>query len=112
MATVAPKNNQPVSRKGGARPGAGRKPGVPNKATAEVKELARQYTGNALSTLAAIMGDAEQPAAARVSAANTLLDRAYGKPTQPIGGDDDTAPIRHVHELSDEALAAIALGRR
>src|SRR5687767_9307725 len=96
----------------GSKPGerrGGRRAGVPNKATAEVKELARQYTGNALSTLADIMGDEDQPAAARVSAANTLLDRAYGKPTQPIGGDE-ASPIRHVHELSDEALAAIALG--
>lgn len=105
------KNNPQVSKRGGARPGAGRKPGVPNKATAEVKELARQYTTEALTTLSTVMGDAQQPAAARVSAANALLDRAYGKPTQLIGGDDDK-PIRHVHELSDETLAAIALGGR
>jgi hypothetical protein len=50
-----------------------------------------------LLTLAEIMGDASQPAAARVSAANAILDRAHGKPTQsvetsgPGGGPIQTA---------------------
>jgi hypothetical protein len=29
---------------GGARPGAGRKRGIPNKASRELKEIAREYT--------------------------------------------------------------------
>jgi hypothetical protein len=107
-----PKNNQPVSNRGGARPGAGRKKGIPNKATAPIREAAREYTSSALLTLASVMEGKDQPAAARVAAANALLDRAYGKPSQPIDGDGEGGPIRHTHDLSDEALAAIALGRR
>ena len=32
--------------------------------------------------------------AARVAAATALLDRAWGKPTQPIAGDDEAGPVR------------------
>lgn len=78
------KNNQAKSKRGGARPGAGRPKGVPNKATASIREAAREYTEQALLTLAEVMADEEQPAAARVSAANALLDRGYGKPSQSV----------------------------
>lgn len=78
------KNNQAKSKRGGARPGAGRPKGVPNKATASIREAAREYTEQALLTLAEVMVDEEQPAAARVSAANALLDRGYGKPSQSV----------------------------
>ena len=62
----------------------GRQRGTPNKATASLKALAGNYTAQALETLASIMSDVEQPAAARVAAANSLLDRAHGKPRQEI----------------------------
>jgi hypothetical protein len=42
----------------------------------------------------------EQPTApesARVAAANALLDRGWGKPTQLIAGDEDGAPINIIH---------------
>ena len=65
-----------------------RKPGRPkgalNKATQAVKEIAGEYGAEAISMLAEIMRSPEHPAAARVSAANGLLDRAYGKPTQAV----------------------------
>ena len=62
----------------------GRVAGTPNKSTASLKALAGNYTAQALETLASIMSDVEQPAAARVAAANSLLDRAHGKPRQEI----------------------------
>ena len=62
----------------------GRQRGTPNKSTASLKALAGNYTAQALETLASIMSDVEQPAAARVAAANSLLDRAHGKPRQEI----------------------------
>ena len=40
---------------GGKRPGAGRKKGVPNKATAEIKVLARQYGPEAIGKLVKLM---------------------------------------------------------
>ncbi|WP_298700939.1 hypothetical protein [uncultured Brevundimonas sp.] len=67
--------------------GRGRPKGSPNKATAAVKEAAQAYTDKALKTLAEIMGSTEHPAAARVSAANALLDRAHGKPPQAVEVD-------------------------
>ena len=70
----------------------GRKKGTPNKVQSPIKEAAREYTPEALETLAAVMQDEKQPAAARVSAANAILDRAYGKPKQALIGDDEGAP--------------------
>jgi hypothetical protein len=49
---------------------------------AEVRELARAHTGEAVQTLVSIMTDRKAAPAARVSAANALLDRGYGKPPQ------------------------------
>ncbi|UAB76974.1 hypothetical protein INR77_08950 [Erythrobacter sp. SCSIO 43205] len=81
-------------RKPGTPKTGGRKKGTPNKATAEVKAAAAKYSPSALKTLAEIMADVEQPAAARVSAANSLLDRAHGKPAQAItGGNGDDMPF-------------------
>ena len=47
----------------------------------DIKDLARQHTQNALQTLVEIMGDNEAPANARLNAANSLLDRGWGKST-------------------------------
>ena len=49
-----------------------------------VREAARELTLDALDTLATIMKDPKAPAAARISAAQALLDRGYGKPAQAI----------------------------
>ena len=73
--------------RGGARPGAGRKPGVVSKATADIKTAALTHAESALATLASVMQGDEHPAAARVSAANAILDRAYGKPKQALDID-------------------------
>ena len=73
--------------RGGSKPGerrGGRKAGTPNKATADVRSLAQKYGPKALQTLAIIMDSKTAPAAARVSAAKELLDRAYGKSPQPF----------------------------
>lgn len=98
----------------GSAPGerrGGRKKGVPNKATAEIKAIAQPYSEKAIAVLAQIMQTGESEAA-RVSAANSILDRAYGKPTQAVQHSDPNGdPIKTILELSDEALAKIALGR-
>jgi hypothetical protein len=54
----------------------------------EVRTAARKYTTEAVATLAGIMrnGQSEQ---ARIAAANSLLDRGYGKPAQTLAGDPD-----------------------
>lgn len=74
----------------------GRKLGVPNKATAELKVLAGVYTVDALKELARIMNKSESDQA-RVSAANSLLDRAHGKPRQEV---DTTGEFTGTFEVS------------
>ena len=68
---------------GGARPGAGRKPGVPNKVTADIKALAQVHAPVAISELARLAVEA-QSEPARVAAIKELLDRGFGKATQAV----------------------------
>lgn len=64
------------------------------KTPTEIRSLARAHTETALATLAGIMRQEDAPPAARVAAANSLLDRGWGKATQPISGDDDAPPVK------------------
>jgi hypothetical protein len=78
------------SQKGKGRPfpkGVSGNPGGRPKVLGDVQELARQKSPEAINTLSNIMNDEKAPSAARVAAANALLDRGYGKPTQPIFTD-------------------------
>lgn len=68
------------------------------KAVAEIRSLARGHTETAIKTLVAIMKQTKAPAAARVTAASVLLDRGWGKPTLPIGGDDEN-PLTLIHRI-------------
>lgn len=61
-------------------PGSGRKKGTPNKATAEIKELAREHGPKAIAALARILSSGDSDTA-RIAAAKELLDRGYGKST-------------------------------
>ena len=73
-----------AGKHGGARPGAGRKPGKVSKAKRDLAEMAKYFAQGALETLDEIRRDNGAPAAARVSAATAILDRAYGKPPQSM----------------------------
>lgn len=73
----------------------GRAKGTPNKATADIKALAQEYTPRALQILANIM-EASESDAARVAAVKELLDRGHGKSPQPVSGDPDGPPVRIV----------------
>lgn len=53
-----------------------------------IKSLARTYTAAAVKTLVGIMKQPKAPPAARVAAANSLLDRGWGKPAQALTGED------------------------
>ena len=50
----------------------------------DVRDVARQHTRAAVTTLVSVMEDKKAPAAARVTAASALLDRGYGKAVQHI----------------------------
>lgn len=60
-----------------------------SKTAAQIKALARRHTRAAIKALAGIMNQTDGPATARVSAAQALLDRGWGKASQPIVGEED-----------------------
>lgn len=67
------------------------------KVVAEVRDLARGKTGDAIKTLGEIMGNKKAPPAARVAAATAILDRGYGKPSQ-------TVFTRRLNEMSEQEI--------
>lgn len=75
-------------RHGGARPGAGRPKGIPNKVTRPLRELAAQYSEDSLHTLIWLRDHAESEQV-RFAAAREVLDRACGKPRQEISVEDN-----------------------
>jgi hypothetical protein len=62
------------------------------KTPTEIASLARAHTESAIRTLANIMASSTSDPA-RVTAANSLLDRGWGKPTQLMAGDENHAPL-------------------
>lgn len=44
------------------------------------------------------MNEKKTPASARVAAAEALLSRGWGKPTQPISGDDEN-PLKIIQRI-------------
>jgi hypothetical protein len=60
------------------------------KSLTEIRSLARSHTRTAINVLAGIMSSKDATAAARVSAANAILDRGWGKVTQSEAGDAGT----------------------
>ncbi len=67
------------------------------KTLTEIRSLARSHTKTALNVLVGIMRSEDATAAARVSAANAILDRGWGKATQPVGNDDGT--LERIHRI-------------
>src|SRR5947207_8778417 len=94
------------------RPGASGNPGGRPKLIADIRDLAREHTQAAVNTLVHIAENGKQESA-RVAAATALLDRGWGRPTQPIAGDNEMAPIgfedrqRLAEEKKARALALI-----
>src|SRR5579864_9058259 len=80
---VFDKKSNSINRRGGKRPGAGRKAGSQNKVTVELKEAARGYTTEALRVLVQVAKSGKSESA-RVAAASAILDRGHGKPKQEI----------------------------
>lgn len=64
----------------------GRVKGTPNKATADVKAVAGQYTQEAIEALVTIFRTSENDSA-KVAAIKEILDRAHGKARQAVDMD-------------------------
>lgn len=72
-------------------------PGGRPKEVAEVRDLAREHTTQAIGTLVAIMNDKTEPGRARAAAAETILNRGWGKPMQPTehsGPNGSAIPLK------------------
>ena len=87
---------------GGARPGAGRKPGKVSAAKKIIGEMAQVHAEAALGTLVQIAASGESEAA-RVAAANAILDRGYGKPPQALQHSGAVKIEKVVREIVDPA---------
>lgn len=97
-----PPTEAPKSRRGGKRPGAGRKKKGLASPTAiagldldsalkspppdEIESVAKRQAGSSIEALVKLLkfGASES---AKISSANEVLDRGYGKPTVEAGGD-------------------------
>jgi hypothetical protein len=68
------------------------------RAVTEIRSLARSHTRTALNVLVGVMRSKDATAAAKVSAANAILDRGWGKAVQAIenGGD---GPLELIHKI-------------
>jgi hypothetical protein len=59
-------------------------PGGRPKLLQDVRDLAREYTREAIETFVHVMKNVKAPATARIAAASALLDRGWGKPYQTV----------------------------
>lgn len=75
----------------------GGKPSVA-KSLVEIRSLARSHTRTAIRVLVGIMRCKDATPAARVSAANAILDRGWGKATQPLENSGD-GPLEFIHRI-------------
>jgi hypothetical protein len=81
---VAPKRGE----RGKWLPGQSPNPGGRPRVIGDVRNLARQHTDTAIEALVTI-ATSGQAEAARVSAAQALLDRGWGRPAQVLAGDPE-----------------------
>ena len=67
------------------------------KTLTEIRSLARSHTRTALNILVQVMRNKDATPAARVSAANAVLDRGWGKAIQAIEIGD--RPLELIHRI-------------
>ena len=66
------------------------------RAVTEIRSLARSYTRTAIKVLAGVMSSKDATHAARVAAANAILDRGWGKaPQSRETAEDDVTEVIH-----------------
>ncbi len=73
---------------GGKRDGAGRKLGIPNKTTAEIRDLAKEYAPQAIEKLYNLMLCSESDKI-QLMACKEILDRGYGRSVASVIQETD-----------------------
>ena len=69
------------------------------KAVTEIRSLARSHTRTALNVLVAVMRNTKATPPARVAAANAILDRGWGKPTQSLSNENALELIHRIERV-------------
>ncbi|HVX78856.1 MAG TPA: hypothetical protein VHB49_22205 [Bradyrhizobium sp.] len=69
-----------------------------SKTPTEIRSLARSHTRTAINVLVGIMRSKDATAAARVTAANAILDRGWGKAPQALEGGESGA-LELIHRI-------------
>ena len=82
--------------RGGVRPGSGRPKGSTSKPT-PFKELAQSHAPAAFERVLGLLQSADENVA--LKAAQTVLDRAYGRPAQAVAGPSGEGPVEAVMTL-------------
>jgi hypothetical protein len=86
------------------KPGVSGNPGGRPKVVGELRALAREHTAAALAALVEIVGSKKAPPAARVAAANAILDRGYGRPEARID-----ATLEQSNSATDNVFAGMPI---
>jgi hypothetical protein len=68
------------------------------KTLTEIRSLARSHTRTAINVLVRVMRSEDATHAARVSAANAILDRGWGKAAQALENSDGSA-LELIHKI-------------
>jgi hypothetical protein len=74
------------------------------KIIADVRELAKELTLKAMMALEAVLDSETAPPAAKVSAANSILDRGWGRPKESVD-------VTHAKSLEELVLESYQIGR-
>ena len=85
----------------GFLPGQSGNPGGRPRIIGEVRDLARQHTTLAVETLVHIMQHGTKDAA-RVAAAQTVLDRGWGKAVQAVEMTETDRPLQIIWKFQDK----------
>ena len=107
---MAEKKKKNPFQRGTFEPGKSGNPGGRGKFLPYIRELAREQSEIAITTLANLCRDETTPPAARVAAASALLDRGYGKPTQYV--EDGKNPLDTLTETDSAVRRSGASGVR
>ena len=68
------------------------------KTLVQIRSLARSHTRTAINALVGVMRSKNATHAARVSAANAILDRGWGRPPQALENGEDGA-LELIHRI-------------